>query len=98
VRLPEADGVIDLHSEFVQSREPHRLYDLGPVLVVKASLSRRITVAKARASAERALAGMAVVVDVAQNSNKTTLTVTVRPFKQHRATVREVLSRWRPGD
>ena len=92
VRLPVVSGTVDLRTDFVQSREPYRLYDHGHVIVLAISPARETTAAQVKAALTRVVADMGTVLDVSQNGRRTSFTVTVRPHKRERGTLIRVLA------
>lgn len=92
VRLPIVSGTVDLRTDFVQSREPYRLYDHGHVIVLAISPARETTSAQVKAALTRVVADMGTVLDVSQNGRRTSFTVTVRPHRRERGKLIRVLA------
>jgi len=87
VRLPIVSSTMDLRSDFVQSREPFRIYDHGHVLVLAISPGRNVTVDDVWDAVERTVADKGTVLDVSRSSVGKSFTATVRPHTKQRGTL-----------
>ncbi|MFT4187309.1 MAG: hypothetical protein QM621_01850 [Aeromicrobium sp.] len=83
VRVPVRSQVVEVHAEFVQSREPVRVYDLEPVCAVKVSTTANVPDLRRRMT--RVVGDRGEVVGAYRNhGSKRQATILVRPFHDHR--------------
>jgi hypothetical protein len=91
LRLPVNQGVVDLQTEYVQSRERLRIYDLGHVIIAKLAPHNGMRHADVSAAVAAAIAGCGRVLNIGQNGTGNVFTVTVLPEKSCREQVRDQL-------
>lgn len=93
VRLPIVSSTMNLRSEFLQSRESYRLYDHGQVLVLAIVPTRKgARSADVQRAVSNAVAQRGQVLNVSQNSSRSSFTVTVVPHRKHRAALVSALA------
>jgi hypothetical protein len=90
VRVPLRFGLVDLHAEFVQSRDNFRLYDLNTHVVLKAAT--RLTTDRIVAEVLRATDGMVQVMGQNRNNARTIVTLVLALPTEQRDVIRTQLS------
>ncbi|TIC89107.1 hypothetical protein E8D34_00965 [Nocardioides sp. GY 10113] len=79
LRVAQENGLVDVYAEFVQSREPVRVYDHQRYMVLQISAGRRLTSHQVTKAVSGVLRDAGTVIDTQRCSKGTRFTVVVRP-------------------